>query len=358
MCSLTPSHFSLEGLLAVRRFVRSRHLYGSRSQRGGCPPLRPWYSYPGGSAWCVMFWSFCNWLDQQSETADLSTIVVRFFAVLAVWPWPLPWTAENMAAMVAGNQSFDSSALQVSIGRYLATTFVVPMPNGRDTHPQEAAARCESAASTRTWNMTQCVQSSDRGALPTLAPTVTQRTILREAYQAAHNPACLCQLIDYRAELRSPSSVPPVGNGRSEPMPNGHHHHHGSLSQRCARKKEPWSLRWPLYLTSSAFHTTPHGERCITGDVATRQHTGMAGHRWCAIDVRDREGSSSTPPAVAPTPIGRVWFPSATAVRGQPALHRPVMALRCVVTGLQQHPDTAVGSSRHRRTLYCPCGND
>ena len=67
-----------------------------------------------GSAWCTLFWYYCTWLDKYAVTADQSPstdhVLWRFFTVLALWPWPLPWTAENMQSIVERKDA-DASAL-------------------------------------------------------------------------------------------------------------------------------------------------------------------------------------------------------------------------------------------------------
>ena len=76
----TTSSFSLKSLHSVRQFARQRHLYGSK------------FSFPGGSAWATLLWSFCMWLDRQpGDVAPVAEVLQRFFTALAIWPWPLPW---------------------------------------------------------------------------------------------------------------------------------------------------------------------------------------------------------------------------------------------------------------------------
>ena len=84
-------------------------------------------------------------------------MVTRFFVVLALWPWPLPWTTQNMDA-IAENWRVDGTALERSIGRHISTAFIVPLP-------------CSSQP--RGWNMTHSVQVAN------------QQFILREAWVAA-----------------------------------------------------------------------------------------------------------------------------------------------------------------------------
>lgn len=102
------AHFTTAAILSLRRWAKARHLYGSK------------YGYPGGSAWTVtglrtdgrerpvheplvMLWSFCVYLDRLNAKTPMSTdeTLWRFFLVLALWPWPLPFTVRNMDA-VAG----------------------------------------------------------------------------------------------------------------------------------------------------------------------------------------------------------------------------------------------------------------
>ena len=156
--------FTVGAIQTVRTFARRRHLYGSK------------YGYPGGSAWCVLLWAFCRWLDTQpkADTLGETSVLHRFFTVLAVWPWPVPWTTENMERIVSG-RTVDGSALEVSLSRHQATAFVVPLPT---------------ALPPRVWNMTNCVH------------VATQRSLLREAWSAALAPGPPMLVPEYRNEVR------------------------------------------------------------------------------------------------------------------------------------------------------------
>ena len=187
--------FTVEAVHRVRAFAKRRHVYGSK------------YGYPGGSAWCTMLWCFCIWLDTamvHSPESDMvrppvDEVVWRFLTVLALWPWPLPWTTQNMSCIVDRKQ-VDGSALSVSIGRHLTTSFVVPLPT---------------VSGNRVWNMTQCVQAAN------------QQVILREAWQAA--TVRTASFSDVRHELR-------------ETCCHRHNAQGGVL------------LRWPVYLEQGLFH--------------------------------------------------------------------------------------------------------
>lgn len=196
---LTSTTFTASALRSVRAFARRRHLYGSK------------YGYPGGSAWCTLLWAFCQWLDQQPLASSLGEAAVlhRFFTVLAVWPWPLPWTTENMSRIVAGHP-VDGSALEVSLGRHQATSFVVPLPT---------------TLAPRVWNMTQSVQVS------------TQRSLLREAWAAALSASPPNELPEFRHEMR----------------------------EYTCQRHGPQGTRWPVYLCVELPLSAPPEWRGIVG---------------------------------------------------------------------------------------------
>ena len=185
----TSPTFTIAALHRLRCFAKRRNVYGSK------------YGFPGGSAWCTMLWSFCMWLDESMQYLDSQPekplpeeVIWRFFTVLALWPWPLPWTVENMSCIVERRQVV-GTALQVSMGRHLSTAFVVPLP---------------SSSGYRMWNMTQCVQTSN------------QQVILKEAWNAATFRAA--EFPEYRHEMRD--------------MCCRRHNTEGALL-----------LRWPVYLS-------------------------------------------------------------------------------------------------------------
>ena len=45
---------------------------------------------------------------------------------LALWPWPIPWMVDNMSNIV-DRRPVDGAAVSVSVGRHLATAFIVPL---------------------------------------------------------------------------------------------------------------------------------------------------------------------------------------------------------------------------------------
>ena len=165
----TSPTFTLGAVQRLRSFAKQRHVYGSK------------YGFPGGSAWCTMLWSFCQWLDEglrqhcgvnDDEKPSPEDVLGRFLTVLALWPWPLPWTVENMTCIVDRKQ-VDGSAVEVSMGRHLSTAFVVPLP---------------SSSGYRVWNMTQCVHHTN------------QQVILREAWTAATSRNT--EFVNFRNEMR------------------------------------------------------------------------------------------------------------------------------------------------------------
>ena len=146
------STFTVPTLSTLRQWAKARNLYGTQ------------FGYPGGCAWATMLWAYTQWLDYKSDdqesndipTMNISEILRCFFVVVALWPWPLPFSYTNMAAVVGGT-NLRGSALQGSVGRYLTTAFVVMQPCGRDG-----------------WNMTMAVQWPQ------------QRIIAKEAWAAAN----------------------------------------------------------------------------------------------------------------------------------------------------------------------------
>ena len=174
------------------------------------------YGYPGGSAWCVMLWCFCMWLDHASQPhiescpPTVDEVVWRFFTVLALWPWPLPWTLMNMVNIVE-RKHVDGTALECSMGRHLSTSFVVPLPS------------CDGC---RVWNMTQCVQQA------------TQQTLLIEAWRAA--TVRMWPYEPYRHEMRE---------------------------MLCHRQSSNGDvlIRWPVYLSVTLPEASPAEWRGIFG---------------------------------------------------------------------------------------------
>jgi hypothetical protein len=125
------STFTIQSLTTMRQWAKARHLYGTQ------------FGYPGGSAWATMLWAYTQWLDYASlvdETMSVTEVLRCFFVIVSIWPWPLPFSYNNMGAVVAGTK-VDGTALQGSVGRYQTTAFVVPQPCGR-----------------KGWNMTPLVE--------------------------------------------------------------------------------------------------------------------------------------------------------------------------------------------------------
>lgn len=59
--------------------------------------------YPGGSAWACMLLAYCQWSDYfkwHTKNEPIGNIAAMFLSVLAKWPWPVPFTAENMVAIL------------------------------------------------------------------------------------------------------------------------------------------------------------------------------------------------------------------------------------------------------------------
>jgi hypothetical protein len=196
--------FTVPALHRLRAFAKQRHVYGSK------------YGFPGGSAWCAMLWCFCAWLESTPSAPDVPApspdeVVTRFLTTVTLWPWPLPWTVDNMAAIV-DRKNVDAAALEVSVGRHLSTSFIVPMPIVTDN---------------RVWNMTQCVQQAN------------QHTLLREAWKATTT----CQL---------------------GPYPNYRNEMRESL---CQRHNDVGHvvMRWPVYLSIKLPERSPPEWRGIVG---------------------------------------------------------------------------------------------
>ena len=128
----TSGTFSTEALCRVRAFAKRRHVYGSKY---GFPPV--WVRAMArartrrvgrrGPPCCGV--SVCGWtnnwprsrrhpnhsaagLPADRRSAVLAEEVVqRFLTVLSLWPWPLPWTYQNMQSIV-DRTHVDASALQ------------------------------------------------------------------------------------------------------------------------------------------------------------------------------------------------------------------------------------------------------
>lgn len=176
--------FTANLIRRLRAWARARHVYGTR------------YGYPGGSAWTTMLWVFCTHLDRHGGAAHADVpsedaVLLRFFTVVALWRYPLPWTLSNFDAILerAATAAVDTSStntipprpldptgLEASVGRHLITSFVVPMPYDTDNR------------SAMVWNMTQCVQAPNH------------RAILREAWAAS--AGLRAPVLDYRNEVR------------------------------------------------------------------------------------------------------------------------------------------------------------
>ena len=113
--------FTVQSLTTVRQWAKARHVYGTQ------------FGYPGGCAWASMLWAYTQWLDNKcmdDDVMSMSEVVRCFFVVLAIWPWPLPFSSHNMFAVVASTY-LEGRALQGSVGRHQTTAFVVSQPCGR-----------------------------------------------------------------------------------------------------------------------------------------------------------------------------------------------------------------------------------
>lgn len=153
-----------------------------------------------------MLWVFCTYFDSANAIIDTTAtaptdscdVLWRFFAVLALWPWPLPFNVQNMDAIADRQpERVNSAALDGSIGRYLLTNVVVPLP---------------SVGQGRFWNMTQAVTPAN------------QRFITREAWIATMQRLPAAVVPNFREEMRSFSLTRHAGTGRL-------------------------LVRWPLYLS-------------------------------------------------------------------------------------------------------------
>ena len=102
--------FTMDAVQALRRWAKTRHVYGTK------------YGFPGGSAWMVMArrllrvdagacsWSMhiqrrpalcrlCRqWFDQVTHLSH-DDVLWHFLLTVAAWPWPLPFTTENMHSL-------------------------------------------------------------------------------------------------------------------------------------------------------------------------------------------------------------------------------------------------------------------
>jgi hypothetical protein len=163
-------------ILWLRRWAKARHLYGSK------------YGYPGGSAWTVMFWVFCVHYDTLNaalipdKDVDGGAVLWRFFVVLALWPWPLPFSVRNMDVVNRQDGDHNGTSLLNSVGPNLLSSFIVPLPTANGIH-------C--------WNMTQAVQAHN------------QTFITREAWIASMRPLAVPDgpVPDYRAEMDPPAAA-------------------------------------------------------------------------------------------------------------------------------------------------------
>lgn len=179
-----------------------------------------------------MLWVYCVYLDVVNASSsaaaaaadapppppgalDACDVLWRFFTVLALWPWPLPFNTQNMDAIVDRHPDrfnaaaidgsigpprlFSAAALNGSMGRFLFTNVVVPLPCTEGTG--------------RFWNMTQAVTPAN------------QRFITREAWIATRHRIVPGSVAEYRDEMRRFSLACLVD-------PAGHR-----------------VVRWPLYLS-------------------------------------------------------------------------------------------------------------
>lgn len=129
---------------------------------------------------------------------DPTDVLWRFFMVLALWPWPLPFNTYNMDAIVDRcPDRVNTAAVEGSMGWYLHTNVVVPLP---------------AAGNGRFWNMTQAVTPAN------------QRFITREAWIATMHRVIPESVRDFRQEMRTFSLTRHASSGRL-------------------------LIRWPLYLS-------------------------------------------------------------------------------------------------------------
>lgn len=102
-----------------------------------------------------MLMVYCEWYDRtllplsHNARACCGTVDVlwHLLLVIAMWPWPLPFTAENMFVLGSTKRGRNLAplltggpVLEQTVGRHQATSFVVPLPCGS------------------VWNTTQAVQ--------------------------------------------------------------------------------------------------------------------------------------------------------------------------------------------------------
>ena len=123
----------------------------------------------------LLYW--CQHRDTEEVGRTVPPVAIcllRFLTTVALWPWPVPYTTENMTTLcMQGGRLQHLRALANSVGQHLMTSFIVPLVCGR-----------------REWNMTQSVQHFQHDA------------ICAEAWRMV----CGCEVapyIDLRLELRS-----------------------------------------------------------------------------------------------------------------------------------------------------------
>lgn len=119
------SLFSGSLIVLIRRWAQNRQLYGTI------------YGFPGGSAWIVMLWLFCELHNGiPSVCIDDTSFLRLMFMFYAKWPWPLPLTRVNCFAVFKNDENgYDWRYLPMGVTKHCCGEVVVPLPDEVQDEP-------------------------------------------------------------------------------------------------------------------------------------------------------------------------------------------------------------------------------
>ena len=114
--------FSKSLIVLVRQWAQNRQLYGTV------------YGFPGGSAWIVMLWLFCETVLHNSSSPSVIIDDRHLFRLMcmfyAKWPWPLPLTRVNCFAVFKNDQdAYDWQFLPLGVTKHCCGEVVLPLPD-------------------------------------------------------------------------------------------------------------------------------------------------------------------------------------------------------------------------------------
>lgn len=111
-------------ILMLRRWAQQRQIYGTIS------------GFPGGSAWVVMLWAFCEALAPEDVDIAIphNSILRLMFSFFLHWPWPLPVTRMNCISVYNNNkENFEWHLLPTGVTKHCCGEVIVPLPD--EVHP-------------------------------------------------------------------------------------------------------------------------------------------------------------------------------------------------------------------------------